>query len=199
MRHGASSTASDFDTRFTAPFDALYQVSPGLGRMPAVDPTLSITPPPLSRMSGTTACTMLKIDFTFMAKMRSNVASSTSSIGRLRCVMPALLTTMSGTPNALDGTLRPPVRHRRQRRDIGFDGNRTRSPIAVGDAAAWFSRMSTTATRAPSAAKRRAIPSPNPLPAPVTRAIFPRSRDTSRSSAVIDDDRLDDARNRAAP
>ena len=82
--------------------EALHDhVSPGLGRMPAVDPTFSITPPPLSRMSGTTERTMLKIDFTLMAKIRSKVASSTSRIGRLRCVIPALLTTMSGTPNTL--------------------------------------------------------------------------------------------------
>jgi hypothetical protein len=53
-----SSTAIDFDTRFTAPFEALYQVSPGRGRMPAVDPILMMTPCRRSRMSGTTASVM---------------------------------------------------------------------------------------------------------------------------------------------
>ena len=41
MRSGASSTAIDFDIRFTAPFDELYHVSPGRGRMPAVEVLLN--------------------------------------------------------------------------------------------------------------------------------------------------------------
>ncbi len=45
MRSGPNSTASDFDNRFTAPLLALYQVRPGRGRMPAVDPMFRITPP----------------------------------------------------------------------------------------------------------------------------------------------------------
>ena len=90
-----------------------------------------MAPPPLSRINGTTAWTMLKIDFTLTSKMRSNVASSTSRIGRLRCVTPALLTTMSGTPNAwtvrLDG-----IGDGFAGRDVGLDGER---PAAdrVGD------------------------------------------------------------------
>src|SRR5437762_3715231 len=34
MPSGASSAAIDFETRFTAPLEALYQVRPGRGRMP---------------------------------------------------------------------------------------------------------------------------------------------------------------------
>lgn len=52
IRQGASSTPSDFDTRLTAPLVALYHVRPGRGRMPAVEPTFRITPPPLSRING---------------------------------------------------------------------------------------------------------------------------------------------------
>ncbi len=55
MRSGASSTASERETRFTAPLVALYQVRPGRGRIPAVEPTLRITPPPWARMRGITA------------------------------------------------------------------------------------------------------------------------------------------------
>ena len=55
---GASSTARDFETRFTAPFEALYQVRPGRGRMPAVDPMFIIDPPPCLDMSGATARTI---------------------------------------------------------------------------------------------------------------------------------------------
>ncbi len=35
MRSGASSTASDFEIRFAAAFEPLYQVRPGRGRSPA--------------------------------------------------------------------------------------------------------------------------------------------------------------------
>ncbi len=55
IRSGASSTAIDLDRRFTAPLVPLYQVRPGRGRMPAVDPILTMTPPPFCRKCGTTA------------------------------------------------------------------------------------------------------------------------------------------------
>ena len=45
MLYGPSSAAIDLDIRFTAPFDALYHVRPGRGRMPAVEPTLMMAPP----------------------------------------------------------------------------------------------------------------------------------------------------------
>ena len=191
MRQGASSTASDFETRFTAPFEALYHVSPGRGRMPAVDPTFSITPPPLSRISGTTERTMWKIDFTLTAKIRSKVASSTSRIGRLRCVTPALLTTMSGTPKALDRARRPPRRHVVARRDVRLDGNR---PVAdrVDDPARLIaSRMSTD--RHPRAL--RGEPPGHPFAEPAARAGDERDLSTAvvprAPSAVIDDDGLE--------
>eukprot|EP01035_Chromulina_nebulosa_P002685 gene2685-biopygen2256 len=44
MPSGASSTAIDFDIRFTAPLLALYQVRPGRGRTPAVEPMLMMRP-----------------------------------------------------------------------------------------------------------------------------------------------------------
>ena len=117
---------------------------------------------------------MLKIDFTLTAKIRSKVASSTSRIGRLRCVTPALLTTMSGTPNTLVGALDRRV-PRPSPEETSASMAIAPSPIASATRAGLIHpRMSTAATRAPSAAKRRAMPSPNPLPAPVTSAIFPR-------------------------
>jgi len=74
----------DFESRFTAPFEALYQVNPGRGLMPAVDPILMITPARFARIRGTTARANRKMGFTLTAISRSNSASSTSSIGR-RC------------------------------------------------------------------------------------------------------------------
>ncbi len=67
MLSGASSTASALVMRLTAPFELLYQVNPGRGRRPAVLPTLIITPPPMERQWGTTACVMWKIESTLMA------------------------------------------------------------------------------------------------------------------------------------
>jgi hypothetical protein len=64
---GASSIAMDRDNRFTAPLVELYQVSPGRGRMPAVEPMLTMAPPPAARISGTTARVMWKIDLTLMS------------------------------------------------------------------------------------------------------------------------------------
>src|SRR4029077_9998282 len=78
---GASSAAIDFDSRFTAPLEALYQVSPGRGRIPAFEPMLMISPVFLARMSGTTAWANRKIDFTLTARSRSHSSSSTSNLG----------------------------------------------------------------------------------------------------------------------
>ncbi len=41
---GPSSTAMDLDSTLTAPLEALYQLRPGRGRMPAVEPMFRITP-----------------------------------------------------------------------------------------------------------------------------------------------------------
>ncbi len=67
MLSGPSSTASDLLIRFTAPFELLYQVRPGRGRMPATEPTLRITPPFCWRISGTIAWTMWKMLLTLMS------------------------------------------------------------------------------------------------------------------------------------
>src|SRR5215469_15729368 len=109
--------------------------------------------------------------------MRSNSASLTSSRGRLRWVVPALLTMTSMRPCASSvrrtsaatsaSTDTSPVRN-----DATPPAARiscaTRSPFS-----AW---MSLTTTVAPSDAKRLAMPSPNPEPAPVTIAILRSSR-----------------------
>ena len=58
MLSGASSTAIDWDRMFTAPLVELYQLRPGRGRMPATEPILTIEPPPLRRMIGTTMLAM---------------------------------------------------------------------------------------------------------------------------------------------
>ncbi|KAG1415596.1 hypothetical protein G6F57_023803 [Rhizopus arrhizus] len=58
MPSGPNSTAMDFDSTLTAPLDALYQLRPGRGRMPAVEPTFRITPRFCLRITGTTAWAM---------------------------------------------------------------------------------------------------------------------------------------------
>ncbi|MCY1233616.1 hypothetical protein D9M72_461650 [compost metagenome] len=58
MPSGASSTAIDFVMPRTAPFELLYQVRPGRGRMAPTEPTLRITPPPFAFITGTTARAM---------------------------------------------------------------------------------------------------------------------------------------------
>src|SRR4029453_2776485 len=109
--------------------------------------------------------------------MRSNSSSVTSSIGWLRCVVPALLTTISRSPKAAS------VVATRRATSLSLETSPaqncalppaptisrvTRSPFATS--------MSLTTTFAPSAAKRLAMPSPNPDPAPVTMAILPARR-----------------------
>src|SRR6059058_4990330 len=53
MLSGPNSAASDLLVVITAPFDPLYQVRPGRGRMPAVDAMLMNEPPLFGRKAGT--------------------------------------------------------------------------------------------------------------------------------------------------
>ncbi len=55
MFFGASSTAIDLVSVITAPFEPLYQVRPGRGRMPAVEAMLMMMPPPRFSIFGTAA------------------------------------------------------------------------------------------------------------------------------------------------
>src|SRR4030095_7309600 len=109
--------------------------------------------------------------------MRSNSSSVTSSIGWLRCVVPALLTTISRSPKAArrvatrpptSGSLGTSPKQNPPPPPAPAISRATRSPFATS--------MSLTTTFAPSAAKRLAMPSPNPDPAPVTMEILPASR-----------------------
>src|ERR1700757_5197843 len=108
--------------------------------------------------------------------MRSNSASLTSSIGRLRCVVPALLTMTSMRPKApvarWTSAATSPSTATSPAQKIALPplptiAAATRSPPA--------GLMSLTTTVAPSCAKRSAIPSPNPEAAPVTTASLPAS------------------------
>src|SRR5690242_9208458 len=119
--------------------------------------------------------------------MRSNSASVTSRRGRLRCVVPALLTTASRRPCAsrvdctslaTSASIDTLAATNRAWAPVDRISSATRSPART--------LMSFTITFAPSAAKRRAIPSPNPDAAPVTIAILP----SRRPLAMLQDDRL---------
>src|SRR6185437_11661576 len=113
--------------------------------------------------------------------MRSNSASVTSSNGLLRCVQPALLTTMSSRPKAW----------RVAATAAAMSSARVTShlsaiaPCPAASATCWAPcrLMSSSATRAPSAAKRIAIPAPNPEPAPVTMATLPFKRMSAAPAA----------------
>ena len=168
MPSPASSAAIDLETRFTAPFEALYQVSPGRGLIPAVEPILMMTPHFCLRISGTTACANRKIDLRLTAMRRSNSASSTSSMGRRTWLMPALLTRISIRPKASTVALTEASTSA-----CWETSQRTAIALLLIKAAACRAAsalMSTTATRAPSRANVSAMPLPKPDAAPVTSA-----------------------------
>src|SRR6218665_590557 len=107
--------------------------------------------------------------FTLMAETLSNSSSLTSNKGRVRCVQPALLTITSSRP----------LRRRASSIRASTWAERVMSawkklavpPAAVMSATTRWplaASMSLTMTLPPSAARRLAMPSPMPLPAPVT-------------------------------
>src|SRR5271157_256544 len=139
------------------------------------------TPPPRSRICGTKACAVSRIDFTLTAKMRSNSASSISISGLLRCVVPALLTTMSTRPKASMTVLA--ARSTSARFDTSAQIAMPPPPNRLAAASATSVLRSRQATRAPSRTKISAMPKPNPCPAPVTSAVLPFSRSSAPSRA----------------
>src|SRR5271169_6885630 len=120
------------------------------------------------------ACAVSRIDLTLTAKMRSNSASSISISGLLRCVVPALLTTMSTRPKASMMVLA--ARSTSARFDTSAQTAIPPPPKRLAAASATSALRSRHATRAPSRAKISAIPNPNPCPAPVTSAVLPFNR-----------------------
>ncbi|CFN68090.1 Uncharacterised protein [Bordetella pertussis] len=98
-------------------------------------------------------------------------------MGRLRCVVPALLTTMSSPSNAFSVAA-----SRLATAALSETSARTKTawpPAAlIAAATRWppASLISATATLAPSRANAAAMPSPKPEPAPVTMAVLPFNR-----------------------
>ena len=111
------------------------------------------------------------MDFTLISNMRSNMASSTSSIGWFLWVMAALLTTMSTDPNC--------SRHTRTtlsmsaRLDTSAFTASAAAPTSPATRSAASLLMSAMTTLAPSFAYSLTMPSPKPLPPPVTMATLP--------------------------
>src|SRR5690606_10027008 len=113
------------------------------------------------------------MDFTLTSNMRSNMASSTSSMGWFLWVIAALLMTMSREPNSL--TLASTMFWTSARLDTSPFSASALLPISDATRLAPSSFRSAMTTLAPSRANSLAVPSPKPLPAPVISATLPSS------------------------
>jgi hypothetical protein len=87
----------------------------------------------------------------------------------LRWVQPALLTTMSSAGPAARTSLA-------QSSALVTSASMKLPPVSFATRSPLFASMSFTTRRAPSSAKRRAMPAPKPEPAPVTMASLLVSR-----------------------
>ena len=105
--------------------------------------------------------------------MRSNSASPTSSNGWLRCVTPALLTTMSMPPKA-SVAVRTMASTSIFLRHVALHGMILSPKPAASSRTPW-PLMSAATTLAPSSTNRSAMARPNPEAAPVTIATLPAS------------------------
>src|SRR5439155_3557891 len=109
-----------------------------------------------------------------VAKTRSYSSSGSSQSGMIRCEKPALLTRMSSPPKP--DTASSIIACTSAERETSARKKRAVPPsLAIAEATRrpFSSFTSATTTRAPSRAKRVAMASPNPDPAPVTIAILP--------------------------
>ncbi|KAG0737856.1 hypothetical protein G6F24_017789 [Rhizopus arrhizus] len=99
------------------------------------------------------------------------MASSTSSIGWFLWVMAALLTTMSTEPN-FSWQTRPTLSMSARLDTSAFTASAA-APTSASTRSAASLLMSAMTTFAPSLAYSLTMPSPKPLPPPVTIAILP--------------------------
>src|SRR5262249_26014194 len=172
--NGATSTASPRVRVSTAPLVALYAVIPGRGATAPIDAVLTITPPPRSFITGTADLQPRKTPRTLVAKTRSYSSSGSSQSGIMRCETPALLTRTSRPAKA--ETRSATIAFTSAARETSARTKRAEPPAsAIADATRrpCSSFTSETTTRPPSWAKRIAIASPKPEPAPVTTTLFP--------------------------
>src|SRR5439155_1297086 len=172
--NGATSTASPRVSVTTAPLVALWAVTPGRGATAPIEAVFTITPPPRSFITGTANLQPRYTPRTLVAKTRSYSSSGSSQSGVIRCEKPALLTRMSSPPKP--DTASSIIAFTSAERETSARKKRAAPPsLAIAEATRrpFSSFTSATTTRAPSRAKRVAIASPNPDPAPVTTAILP--------------------------
>ena len=171
---------------------AEYVAEPGEPTRPASLATLTIAPPPRSCIAGSTAWVhgqhALQVHAEHeVPELRVGVDEEREAVG------PGVVDEHVDRPD-LRGAARSP-RGRRRRRSRP---SRPPSPsISPATSRAPSRLRSATATRAPSAASRRAVAAPMPLPPPVTSAVRPSSRmRRNLYSAAADRPRHDHRRHR---
>ena len=128
---------------------------------------------------GATACTQLKIPVRFTATIRSH-SSFDGALKAPRLTTPALLTRMSIAPRSR--MIASIVASTALRSVTSIVVPRALPPIAVAEATAPSSLISTTCTSAPCSAIRAAICAPIPRAPPVTSAMRPLKSGCTSSS-----------------
>src|SRR5215204_749938 len=139
-------------------------------RRPATEATFTIAPPPRFFMCGITAWVPLNGPRRLTAMMRSQSATGIAAIV-CRVIVPAELTSTSMLPALIAISLA-----RRAKASPSATSSAcplAPPPISAATRCAASPSRSITATRAPAAAKARALVAPIPLPPPVTRTVFP--------------------------
>src|SRR6476659_4034583 len=158
---GPSVTASDFVSITSAAFETAYWGWPGQATSAATDETFTIEPPRSARPSPASS------ESRWAAVRLTDMVASQSASPR-----PALFTSTSSGPVCSSALRRS-------------SGSATSPAIGFPPLAASASRRRPIAhTVAPSAANRRTIAAPMPLPPPVTSAVRP-SRRTGGLRAVV--------------
>src|SRR5262249_32483872 len=173
--NGPSSCASCRVKPTTACFAEQYAWMPvSEEARPAPELMLIIRPLPACFMPAATARLSVKAVPMLTAKIRSQSASGTSSMGRICCsaTPPALLTSTSTAPAVVRSicAIHAAAAARSVRSSTSVS---TPAPAVSASSAAERSQPN---THAPSCAKVSAMHRPNPCPAPLTTTVFPSNR-----------------------
>jgi hypothetical protein len=150
----------------TAPLLALYQTSPGRGRVAPTLAMLMITPPSFRSMAWSTQALQPRYTpLTFTSNTFSNSSSVTVLVGLFVYDQPALFTRISHFPNSSRQVEIVVFQSEAlvtsilwKEREEGFEETVSWPPVSL---------MSQTRTFAPSEAMPFEIPAPNPEPPPV--------------------------------
>src|SRR5919106_3257671 len=166
------------------PFDAPYAQSHRCGKWPAPDDIPTMAPPPADAIERAACLMQIAVPMRLRSTVARTEPMSASTTGPMWSEPPALATRTSSPPDGLPSAARATAASTCSSFVTSAAIQREPCPIVSRAASSFSGVRPQMVTTAPSAASRAAVPSPIPLPPPVTSACRPANPSPISSSSA---------------